>query len=117
MSELEAFLGQAFAAAERIAVVGVGAELCRDDAAGLYLIDRLAMRTGFAVGKASGRLLLVGGGPAPENFTGLIKAFVGPICSSLSTRRIWSCRRGRYKSCRRSKPRGFRFPRTCCRCQ
>lgn len=75
MSELETYLNRAFAAAERIAVVGVGTELCRDDAAGLYLIDRLSARTGIAVGKAEQRLLLVSGGPAPENFTGLIKAF------------------------------------------
>ncbi|HWP22421.1 MAG TPA: hydrogenase 3 maturation endopeptidase HyCI [Candidatus Cryosericum sp.] len=76
MSELEAYLNQAFAAAERISVVGVGTELCRDDAAGLYLVERLAERTGSALGKANGRLLLISGGPAPENFTGLIKAFL-----------------------------------------
>lgn len=76
MSELEAYLNQAFTAAERIAVVGVGTELCRDDAAGLYLIDRLSERTGLTVGKAGQRLLLISGGPAPENFTGLIKTFL-----------------------------------------
>lgn len=76
VSELEAYLNQAFAVAERISVVGVGTELCRDDAAGLYLVERLAERTGSAVGKANGRLLLVSGGSAPENFTGLIKAFL-----------------------------------------
>ena len=76
MSELHHYFQELFAASPRICILGVGTELCRDDAAGLYLIDRLSARTGIAVGMAEQRLLLVGGGPAPENFTGLIKAFM-----------------------------------------
>lgn len=75
MSELERYLKAAFAAYRRVAVVGVGSELCRDDEAGLYLVECLSGRTGLAVGASNERLLLIRGGPAPENFTGIIKAF------------------------------------------
>ena len=75
MNEVERYLKDAFARHPRVAVVGVGSELCRDDEAGLYLVDCLARRTGLAAGQSSERLLLVRGGPAPENFTGIIKAF------------------------------------------
>lgn len=75
MNEVGLYFQQAFRRGKRIAVVGVGSELCRDDEAGLYLVDCLSARTGLAIGEAGERLLLVKGGPAPENFTGLIKAF------------------------------------------
>ncbi len=75
MNEVERYLKDAFLKHRRVAIVGVGSELCRDDGAGLYLVDCLARRTGLAAGQSSERLLLVRGGPAPENFTGIIKAF------------------------------------------
>ena len=75
MNEVERYLKEAFVRNKRVAVVGVGSELCRDDEAGLYLVDCLAKHAGLAVGEAGERLLLVKGGPAPENFTGVIKAF------------------------------------------
>ena len=75
MNEVERYLKEAFARNKRVAVIGVGSELCRDDEAGLYLVDCLAKHAGQTVGEAGERLLLVKGGPAPENFTGVIKAF------------------------------------------
>lgn len=75
MNEVERYLKDAFLKHQRVAVVGVGSELCRDDEAGLYVVDRLTERTGLAAGQSNERLLLVRGGPAPENFTGIIKAF------------------------------------------
>lgn len=75
MNELESYFQAAFAGVKRIAVVGVGTELCRDDAAGLYLIDQFCVKAGLTAGVPNERLLLIKGGPAPENFTGLIKAF------------------------------------------
>ena len=75
MNDVERYLNEAFVRNARVAVVGVGSELCRDDEAGLYLVDCLAKRIGLTVGEAGDRLLLVKGGPAPENFTGIIKAF------------------------------------------
>lgn len=75
MNELERYIRQAFTTHARVAVVGVGSELCRDDEAGLYLVDCLSRRTGLAAGQSNDRLLLIKGGPAPENFTGIIKSF------------------------------------------
>lgn len=75
MNDVERYLNGVFARNARVAVVGAGSELCRDDEAGLYLVDCLAKRVGLPVGEAGKRLLLVKGGPAPENFTGIIKAF------------------------------------------
>ena len=74
MSELESYFSAAFAGEIRVCILGVGTELCHDDAAGLYLIERLAERLKVPVGEATGRLLLVSGGPAPENFSGMMLA-------------------------------------------
>ncbi len=54
---------------KRVAVVGVGSELCADDAAGLYFVDLLSEKMD------DDRFLFIKGGSAPENFTGQIKAF------------------------------------------
>jgi len=75
VSELESYFSAAFAGGIRVCILGVGTELCHDDAAGLYLIERLAERLKVPVGEATGRLLLVSGGPAPENFSGTIREF------------------------------------------
>src|SRR5688572_985737 len=53
----------------RIAVLGVGQAIRGDDGAGVLLAQRLE-----ALGGHSG-LLAVDGGPAPENFTGLLRRF------------------------------------------
>ena len=75
MSDLESYFSAAFADEKRVCILGVGTELCHDDAAGLYLIERLAERLKAPVNEAEGRLLLVSGGPAPENFSGVIREF------------------------------------------
>lgn len=75
MNELNAYFSEAFAEPARVCILGVGSELCHDDEAGLYLIERLSARLQITVGEPSGRLLLISGGPAPENFSGLIRAF------------------------------------------
>ena len=75
MSDLLHYFQEAFSASPRVCILGVGTELCRDDAAGLLLIDRLSAQMNLPVGVASERLLLISGGPAPENFTGVIRAF------------------------------------------
>ncbi|MEA4869052.1 MAG: hydrogenase maturation protease [Christensenella sp.] len=75
MNELPEFLGDAFSKADRICILGVGTELCHDDAAGLLLVEQLSARIPLPLGEAGERLLLVSGGPAPENFSGLIRTF------------------------------------------
>ena len=75
MSELASYLADAFKDEKRICILGVGTELCHDDAAGLLVIERLSERMNLPVGEAGERLLLVNGGPAPENFSGLIRTF------------------------------------------
>lgn len=52
----------------RVAVVGVGHALRGDDAAGLALAERAAPLSGE-------RLLVLEGGPAPENITGVLRRF------------------------------------------
>ena len=74
MSELTSYFSEAFAG-QRVCILGVGTELCHDDAAGLYCVDQLAAKLGIPVGAATDRVLLVSGGPAPENFSGLIREF------------------------------------------
>ena len=54
----------------RVAIFGVGAKLRMDDYAGMAVIDALAAKS-----VANDRLLLVSGGSAPENLTGVIRAF------------------------------------------
>ena len=75
MSELVSYLANTFGGKKRICILGVGTELCHDDAAGLLVIERLSERLNLPVGEAGERLLLVNGGPAPENFSGLIRDF------------------------------------------
>ena len=54
----------------KISILGVGSVLCGDDAAGMLLIDAL-------IGKKlpENRIQLLAGSTAPENFSGVIKAF------------------------------------------
>lgn len=75
MSELTSYFSEAFAGEKRVCILGVGTELCHDDVAGLYLVEQLSTLLGVPVGLPQERLLLVSGGPAPENFSGLIREF------------------------------------------
>ncbi len=68
MSELGAFIRETLRN-DRVVVLGVGSELCRDDGAGTYAVNEIKKLP------ASERLLLLCGESAPENFTGVIKAF------------------------------------------
>ena len=68
MSGFSAFLRDTIKSS-RVAVLGVGSELCRDDGAGLYAVREIKKQPG------SERLLLLCGESAPENFTGVIKSF------------------------------------------
>lgn len=54
----------------RLAVLGIGHELYGDDAVGNWLAGRLC-----ATAAGNARLLAIQGGPAPENFTGLLRRF------------------------------------------
>jgi hydrogenase 3 maturation protease len=54
----------------RIAIVGIGHELCGDDAAGV--VAARALRRLIA---ARDRLLVLDAGPAPENYTGRLRRF------------------------------------------
>ena len=56
--------------APRLAVLGIGHELYGDDAVGVWLAGRL----GTSV-PACENLLTVQGGPAPENFTGVLRRY------------------------------------------
>jgi hydrogenase 3 maturation protease len=74
VSELQSYFTAALTE-KRVCILGVGTELCHDDAAGLYLVDRLSEQLKIPLGEASEQVLLVSGGPAPENFSGLIREF------------------------------------------
>ena len=52
MSELASYLADAFKDEKRICILGVGTELCHDDAAGLLVIERLSERMNLPVGEA-----------------------------------------------------------------
>ena len=54
----------------RLAVLGIGHELCGDDAVGVRLAGMLRP---LAAGKE--RVLVIEAGPAPENFTGPLRRF------------------------------------------
>jgi hydrogenase 3 maturation protease len=54
----------------RLAVLGIGHELCGDDAVGVRLAGLLGP---FTTGNK--RLLVIEAGPAPENFTGPLRRF------------------------------------------
>lgn len=58
----------------RIAVLGIGHELCGDDAAGIMLARVLNARAGNYEGLLAD-LLALETGPAPENFTGMVRRF------------------------------------------
>ena len=58
-----------FSEGKKYAVMGVGSELRNDDAAGMIFASELETLI------KSDRLLVIGGGSAPENFTGVIKEF------------------------------------------
>lgn len=58
------------AEARRVAILGVGHRLRRDDAAGPEVCDRMRADLGLHPG-----VLVVDGGPAPENCIGLLRAF------------------------------------------
>ena len=75
MNELLSYFSAAFKTHQRVCFLGVGSELCHDDEAGLYLIEQLSDRLSIPVGASGERMLLVSGGPAPENFSGLIRDF------------------------------------------
>jgi hydrogenase 3 maturation protease len=54
----------------RVAIVGIGQELCGDDAAGV-----VAARALRRLGRAAEHLLVIDAGPAPENATGALRRF------------------------------------------
>ena len=54
----------------RLAVLGIGHELCGDDAVGMRLAGMLRPLTA-----GNERLLVIEAGPAPENFTGPLRRF------------------------------------------
>lgn len=54
----------------RLAILGIGHRLRRDDAAGPAVCDRMRADLGFHPG-----VLVVDGGPAPENCIGALRAF------------------------------------------
>lgn len=54
----------------RVAVLGIGHELCGDDAAGIMLARKLIAKAGNYEG-----MLALETGPAPENFTGTVRRF------------------------------------------
>lgn len=67
--EVKDFLKKHIQPGKKYAVMGVGSVLCSDDAAGMYLIERLTRRI------RRDDVLLIAGSTAPENFTGVIKCF------------------------------------------
>jgi len=54
----------------RLAIIGIGNELNGDDAAGVLIARRLAVSL-----SSLAHILVVDGGPAPENFTGPLRRF------------------------------------------
>lgn len=74
MKGLPDFLFSEVSSSKRIAIVGVGNELCGDDAAGMYFADLLFKKASSA-GISPERLLVLRGSTAPENHTGAIRKF------------------------------------------
>jgi len=66
---IENILKNAINPNRKIAILGIGSELCGDDAAGMMLIHQLQKRI------CSDSVLLMPASTAPENFTGMIKEF------------------------------------------
>lgn len=54
----------------RVALMGIGHELCGDDAVGVRIAGMLRSRQ-----PASGHFLAIEAGPAPENFTSVVRRF------------------------------------------
>jgi hydrogenase 3 maturation protease len=74
MKEIEAFIKEKITGRTRVVILGVGSELCADDAAGMLLIKKLKKKLGR---KKS--VQLIAGSTAPENFTGVINEFCPDI--------------------------------------
>jgi len=74
MQRLEERLRKILEGCRRIAVLGIGSELCADDAAGILLVRRLKS---MIDAQPFGSIEFEGfeGGNAPENATGFISAF------------------------------------------
>ncbi|NVN89929.1 MAG: hydrogenase 3 maturation endopeptidase HyCI [Desulfuromonadales bacterium] len=74
MQKLETSLRKSLEGCRRLAVLGIGSELCADDAAGILLVRQLCSRISA---QPLGTLEYEGfeGGNAPENATGFIAAF------------------------------------------
>lgn len=66
----------------RTVILGVGSELRRDDFAGMYAAELLAARADGV------RLLVLGGGAAPENFTGPVRDFAPDAVIVLDAARL-----------------------------
>lgn len=74
MQKLETSLRKSLEGCQRLAVLGIGSELCADDAAGILLVRQLRSRIASQPFRS---LEWEGfeGGNAPENATGFISAF------------------------------------------
>jgi len=70
MLYLKEYIEEMIKDAASVAIMGVGSELCADDAAGMMLVGRLEQTVGDLP-----QVLLLAGSTAPENFTGEIKKF------------------------------------------
>ena len=73
MKNLKTQLQSRISQPAKVAVMGIGSELRGDDGAGVVVAKEL--ENIFTTETASGKVLVVDGGTAPENFTGLIKKF------------------------------------------
>lgn len=70
MSDWREDLRQAIGGAAKVAVLGAGSILCGDDAAGMLVAQNLRQ-----LAADNPRILALEGSTAPENFTGVIRAF------------------------------------------
>jgi hydrogenase 3 maturation protease len=73
MQALKKKLKNKLSGARRIAVLGVGSDICSDDLAGMRVAELL--KTGLKKYQGSVKFKFFAGGTAPENFTGEIKKF------------------------------------------
>ena len=76
-------LSPALKKTRRMAVLGIGSPLNSDDAAGMLLIENLKER-----GFDKNRVLLIAGGSAPENFTGVICGFAPDLLLAIDAARL-----------------------------
>lgn len=70
MLYLKEYIEEMIKDAASIAIMGVGSELCADDAAGMMLVGRLEQTVGDLP-----QVLLMAASTAPENFSGQVKKF------------------------------------------